>query len=122
MAAYREVRTTAGGPLLGYVRTLDGQGIPWPAPGNTDADEVRAWLALGNVADPPILPPPPPPVPDYGGDVDTEQVFWEQAQTAVQNLRAYIALSSPTAAQTVAVVKLLCRIVLFFIRRMFPGA
>lgn len=43
----------------------------------------------------------------------------EQARQAVDNLRAYIDLSSPTGAQTVAVVKLLCRICIRLIRDSF---
>lgn len=43
----------------------------------------------------------------------------EQARRAVDNLQAYIALDSPSAAQTVAVVKLLCRVVIRLIRDSF---
>jgi hypothetical protein len=39
------------------------------------------------------------------------------AQQAVENLQAYQDLSSPTGAQTVAVVKLLCRVAVVLIRR-----
>lgn len=38
------------------------------------------------------------------------------AAAAITNLRAYIALASPTQAQTVAAVKLLCRVALQLIR------
>lgn len=34
----------------------------------------------------------------------------DQAKQAIDNLRAYVDLASPTAAQTVAAVKLLCRV------------
>lgn len=46
----------------------------------------------------------------------TMQNAESQAQAAITNLRAYIALPSPTAAQTTAVVKLLCRAMLQMIR------
>lgn len=38
------------------------------------------------------------------------------AEQALTNLRAYVALSSPTAAQTTAAVKLLCRVAIAVIR------
>lgn len=46
----------------------------------------------------------------------TMQDAQSQAQAAINNLRAYIALPSPTAAQTTAVVRLLCRAMLQMIR------
>lgn len=39
------------------------------------------------------------------------------AEQAKRQLRGYISLESPTGAQTVAAVKLLCRAVLFLIRQ-----
>lgn len=56
---------------------------------------------------------------DDPGDINeaaTQQNAQSQAQAAINNLRAYIALPSPTAAQTTAVVKLLCRAMLQLIR------
>lgn len=38
---------------------------------------------------------------------------------ALSNLRAYVAAPSPTAAQTTAVVKLLCRVAIVLIRQRF---
>lgn len=75
-----------------------------------EADEA-AIQAVVDAHDP--TPDVPPARPDYGTDAaDVDR----QAATAVQNLRDYIALPSPTQAQTVAVVKLLCRIAVYFIR------
>lgn len=118
MALYRRIETR-GGVLLGYRRTTDGAIIPLDSE-NVDYQIVLDWLNTGNTPDPADPFPPLPAAPNYGADVDTDDVFWQNAQTAVTNLRTYIAADTPTAAQTVAVVKLLCRIVLFFIRRSFP--
>lgn len=63
------------------------------------------------------LPPPPPAVPDYGSDLQAPREFAEQAAVAVANLRAYLALPTPTGAQTTAAVKLLCRIAIYLIRQ-----
>jgi len=41
----------------------------------------------------------------------------DAAQQAIENLQAYRDLASPTNAQTVAVVKLLCRVAIILIRR-----
>lgn len=43
----------------------------------------------------------------------------DQARQAITNLRAYDNLASPTNAQTVAVVKLLCRVCIALIRNTF---
>lgn len=40
----------------------------------------------------------------------------EQIRDNLQNLRDYINLSSPTQAQTIAIVKLLCRAVLYIVK------
>lgn len=59
-------------------------------------------------------PPPPIPVPDYGADpADLDQ----QAAQVVSALRAYIGAASPTQAQTVSAVKLLCRVALYLVKR-----
>lgn len=59
------------------------------------------------------VPPPPPPVPDYGAD-DTKV---DKIAEGVTQLRAYLALPSPTAAQTVGALKLTIRGLLFLMRR-----
>ncbi|MDP2712305.1 MAG: hypothetical protein Q8O56_13895 [Solirubrobacteraceae bacterium] len=41
-----------------------------------------------------------------------EQQIRESVDQALDQLRAYVAASSPTQAQTVAVVRLLCRVVI----------
>lgn len=40
----------------------------------------------------------------------------DNADAALDSLRAYVALTSPTAAQTTATVKLLCRVAIALIR------
>jgi hypothetical protein len=47
----------------------------------------------------------------------TDQIE-DQARQALATLRAYRDLASPTAAQTTAAVKLLCRCMIIIIRRM----
>lgn len=49
-------------------------------------------------------------------DADAAQADREQARQAVTNLRAYADAASPTNAQTVAIVKLLCRVCIRLIR------
>ena len=41
----------------------------------------------------------------------------DAAQQAIENLQAYRDLASPTGAQTIAAVKLLCRVAIILIRR-----
>ncbi len=66
-----------------------------------------------------VTPPDPPPVlpsPNYGADT----IPLDQALTAVSNLRAYLALDTPTNAQTLAALKLTIRVVLHLLRRFLP--
>lgn len=59
----------------------------------------------------------PPEPPDYG--TDAEDLSDAAAlRTAVQNLRTYIGLASPTAAQSATALKLVIRVVLAMLRRM----
>lgn len=59
-------------------------------------------------------PEPVAPTPIDVGSDDTD--LRSQGQTAVQNLRDYLALQNPTNAQTIAAFKLLIRVVLGIIR------
>lgn len=61
------------------------------------------------------VPPPAPVAPDYGDEAPTD--FERQAAAVVASLREYLALSSPTGAQTVAALKVLIRVVLALLRR-----
>jgi hypothetical protein len=54
--------------------------------------------------------------PDYGSDSSTA----DQIKNAVTALRAYLALASPTPAQTVDAIKVLVRVALFVLRRVGP--
>lgn len=63
-------------------------------------------------------PPPPPAIPDYDGDLMSDEQIRQEAAQAVANLRAYRALASPTAAQRKAFEDLIARIQLYMIRRM----
>jgi len=64
---------------------------------------------------PPVVLPPPPPPPDYGDDIPSD--FDSKLSETVANIRAYLSLPAPTNAQTIAVIKLLCRVVLWQLRR-----
>lgn len=100
------------GPLKQAVMVVysSGNDVFITVPDETDESAVAAVVQAHT------NPPPPPPV-DYGNDVEdtTNRV---QFQAAIDNLRAYRALSSPTAAQTVAALKLLIGLVLAMARRM----
>lgn len=66
------------------------------------------------------VPPDPPAYADFGTD-EPEPDFHRQAPQVVQNLREYLALGTngkpaPTPAQTVAVIKIIIRVVLALIR------
>lgn len=89
---------TAGDEL----HTYDGSGDPLDVTGATAQSVLAAHV-------------PPAPI-DYGTDAQPP----DQLTTAVANLRAYIGLATPTAAQTTAAVRLLCRIALFLLRRLLP--
>lgn len=60
-------------------------------------------------------PDPPSPEPDFGSDAPSPD-FKKTAAATVQAMRAYLANQSPTAPQTVAVVKLLIRTMLFIVK------
>lgn len=96
-------------------------GVPVPGLG-TAGDDLHTYTATGEPTDLPAAaapvvtahtPPPIPPTPDYGTDAQPS----DQIATAVTNLRNYLALATPTAAQTAAVIRLLCRVALFVLRR-----
>lgn len=63
----------------------------------------------------------PPTSIDYGSDLQTDDEMAASADTAIQNLRAYLALATPTAAQSGAALKVVIRAVLFLIRWRFPN-
>lgn len=46
----------------------------------------------------------------------TSRDMEQQAENALDSLRAYIANGSPTNAQTIAVIKVICRVCVFLIR------
>lgn len=81
-------------------------------------------LKLVNDSNAQIEPPPsavtvianhvPPPLTDYGGDSQPR----DQLTTAVNNIRQYLAIASPTNAQVIAEVRLLSRCVLFLLQQM----
>lgn len=86
------------------LHTYDAGGVIIDVPASTSA-VVTAHVA-------PVISSP-----DWGTDLQTPDEFAEQAASAVASLRAFIAAPTPTNAQVIAAVKLLCRITLFYIRR-----
>jgi hypothetical protein len=63
------------------------------------------------------VPPPEPQRPDFGPDVPTDGAYLAQASAAVGLLRDYLAAPTPTAAQTVAALKVAIRALLWLLRR-----
>jgi hypothetical protein len=112
MAQYR-YRAGTTDDATGILRTQDGAAIPH-APANADWWAYQAWLDQGNTPDP-ADPPPPRPAPlDYGADDPPR----DQLQDAITTLRAYLAVSAPTAAQSAAALKIVIRVVLYALRRL----
>lgn len=66
------------------------------------------------------VPPARPAAPDWGADLPTNDELMEQAAQAVQQIRAYRALSSPTPAQQKAYENLIGRIAMHYLRSRFP--
>jgi hypothetical protein len=85
-------------------------------------EEIKAMLGTkvlekdGTITvTPPPAPPPPPPTPDYGADVPDD--YQTQLANAVNQLRQYLGVASPSQAQSTAALKLLIRVVLFIAKR-----
>lgn len=87
-----------------------------------NADDLHTYDASGAEADVPAgaaaviaahVPPAIPDTPDFGSDVPAPT----DIATLVQQGRAYLALASPTTAQTTAAVKGLVKLALFLVRR-----
>jgi hypothetical protein len=91
------------GTVGGYLYTYTAQGQPTQLP----ASAVAVYTAH--------VPPPPPPIPDYGTD---DMPRTQLAQT-VADLRAYLVLTAPTNAQTVAAFRLTLRVLFFVLKRVF---
>lgn len=80
----------------------------------TRTDHNQTFDRAGNLLAEHIVTYDVPDEPDYGSDVEDLEA---KAADAVQALRAYLALSSPTGAQAVAALKLTIRVVLYLVRR-----
>jgi hypothetical protein len=78
-------------------------------------DDVPEALIAKVVAD--HVPRPAGPAPDYGNDLQTAAELAAGAAQMVAELRGYVRAAVPTGAQTVAVVRLLCRVVLYLVAR-----
>ena len=99
----------------GYVmRLADLTSIP---PDERNADYRRYLEDVANGAEvlPADPPPPVPPAPDYGPDAPDDYAWG--LPSAVTLLRAYLALDTPTAAQSTAALKIVIRCVLYLARR-----
>src|SRR5688572_22535455 len=62
-----------------------------------------------------------PSAPNYGADLLSDRDMQEQLATAVQQIRAYRALTTPTAAQQKAYDDLIGRIALHYLKTRFPS-
>lgn len=104
LAAIPSLRPTNGQVVL----RVEGSGnnIYLDVPGDSNVDAIATVVTAH-------VPAPPPPLPDYADEETTRA----QLVSAVDNLRSYLALSSPTNAQTISAFKLLIRVVLFLCRR-----
>jgi hypothetical protein len=89
-------------------------------------DELLTYDATGALIDlPPLasavidahVEPTDPPVPVFGSDTPTDREYLQQAANVVSDLRAYLALPSPTNAQTITAFRLVVRVVLYLIRQ-----
>lgn len=92
-------------------------GLSFPiAPGNAEYDLFVIERDAGATVQA-ATPMTAPFVPDFGADADDDPTFRTKAQQAVNDLRTYLGLASPSAAQSAAALKLLIRVVLFLLRR-----
>jgi hypothetical protein len=87
-------------------------------------DDLHTYAANGAFADLPAAaaavlaahtPPPIPAAPDFGNDAAPT----DQVADAVTQLRAYLGVANPTAAQSAAALKLVIRGLLFILRRVY---
>lgn len=89
----------------------DGATIELWVPDDVDPAPVAAVVAAHTNPPPPDTTPP-----DFGGDA-ADLTNYPALRTSVQNLRDYVAVASPTAAQSAGALKLLIRVVLAMLRR-----
>jgi hypothetical protein len=79
-------------------------------PDDADAAAITAVVAAHDPT-----PLPVPASPDFGSDLPANFAF--QLADGVSQLRTYLALSAPTAAQSAAALKLVIRALFFLLRR-----
>jgi len=113
--------------LRQLAQELTAGGVSFRALGTYDDDDginVHTYDALGAIEDLPAgaaavlaahVPPPPPAVPDYGSEAPEN--YATQLSAAVTQLRAYLGMAAPTAAQTTGALKLVIRLALALARR-----
>jgi hypothetical protein len=110
LAAVPAVRPVTGpdGTLVAVMRVEgDGNLIRLTVPDAADETAITAVVAAHD--------PTPDPVPDFGNDATTR----DQLVSGVTQLRAYLALSNPTAAQSAAALKLVIRGFLFLLKEQY---
>jgi hypothetical protein len=113
LAAFPQLAPTTGPdgqPEATFTFSHDGEQIVLDLPDAVDPAAVEALL-LAHV------PAPPPDPIDYGADAPEPDL--EQARQVVGQLRAFLALDAPTAAQVVGALKLTIRVLLWMLRQRF---
>lgn len=109
--------------LLQLQGELTAAGVPYRGLGQS-GDILHTYTVAGAPTDIPVagyavvdahIAPPPPPSPDYGNDDSPRAQLADQ----VSSLRQYLALATPTNAQTISAFKIIIHIVLFILRGIF---
>lgn len=115
--AIRGVQDLLTADLTAAGHLPEGRGLSMLGEELQTSDDEGAPMELSPAAQAFVLgwsPPEPPEPPDFGEEAQPD----DQLADAVAQLRAYLALASPTAAQSTAALKLAIRGLFLLLRRM----